>query len=80
MDEEGGLVRRLLAVILAGLAAKGAMMLVEQFWTRGLGQDLPGEDDENSIVRSVIWIGLTAAAVAMARELARGLTVPRSSG
>jgi hypothetical protein len=77
VESKGGLVRKLLAVALGALAAKFAMMAVEQLWTKALRQELPTELEEESLMRKVAWIGLTAAAVGMAREAARELAAPK---
>lgn len=76
-DSKGGVSRKLLAIALGALAAKFAMMAVEQIWTKGFHQDLPDMSDEESMAKKVAWIGLTAAAVGMAREAARQLTAPK---
>jgi len=73
----GGLARKLLAFAVGALAAKFAMSAVEQIWTRGFRKGIPEMSEEESVLTKVAWIGLTAAAVGMARELARELTAPR---
>ena len=77
IETKGGLARKLFAVAMGALAAKFAMMAVEALWTRGLRQELPEMSDEESLGRKVAWIGLTAAAVGIAREVARELTAPK---
>jgi len=79
MERKGGLARKMAALAMGALAAKFAMMAVEQFWTKGLKQDLPEMSDQESMARKVAWIGLTAAAVGMAREAARQLTAPKAA-
>ncbi|MFN2611495.1 MAG: DUF4235 domain-containing protein [Actinomycetota bacterium] len=76
MQTKGGATRKLLAIALGAVAARLAMMAVEQIWTKALRQQLPGEDEEQSIAQKVAWIGLTAAAVGMAREAAKELAAP----
>lgn len=76
-EQKGGLARKLFAIAMGAMAAKLAMLAVEQIWTRGLKQDLPTMGEEESIARKVAWIGLTAAAVGMAREATRQLTAPQ---
>lgn len=73
----GGVARKLLAIAAGALAAKFAMAAVEQIWTRGLRKGIPEMSEEESALTKIAWIGLTAAAVGMARELARELTAPR---
>jgi len=63
---------------MGALAAKFALMAVEQVWTKGFRQDLPEMSEAESMAKKVAWIGLTAAAVGMAREAARQLTAPKS--
>lgn len=77
VESKGGLARKLVALALGALAAKLAMMAVEQLWTRGLHQNLPEMTDEESVAKKVAWIGITAAAVGMAREAARQLAAPK---
>lgn len=72
MDDEDGLTERLLSIAAAALAAKLAMVALEAIWTKGLGKDLPGNDSDSTLSK-VVWIGLAAAAVGMARELAQQL-------
>lgn len=69
-SEESDFTRKVLALALGALAAKLAIVAMEQLWTKGLRKELPAEDDDR-VWQRVIWIGLTAAAVGMARELAR---------
>lgn len=76
-EMKGGLARKVFALAMGALAAKFAMMAVEQLWTKGLRQELPGFTDEESVGRKIAWIGLTAAAVGMSRELVRELTAPK---
>jgi len=76
-EMKGGLSRKLFALAMGALAAKFAMMAVEQIWTRGFRRELPGLSEEESIGRKIAWIGLTAAAVGMSRELVRELTSPK---
>ena len=76
-EHSGGLARKLVAFALGAVAAKLAISAVEQFWTRGLRKGVPEMSPEESIMTKVAWIGLTAAAVGMARELARELAAPR---
>ncbi|MGI8427021.1 MAG: DUF4235 domain-containing protein [Actinomycetota bacterium] len=78
LERKGGLARKVLALAMGALAAKFALMAVEQVWTRGFHQDLPEMSEQESMARKVAWIGLTAAAVGMAREAARQLTAPKS--
>ncbi len=77
VESKGGLARKLMALAAGALAAKLAMMAVEQIWTKGLKQDLPEFTDEESLGKKVAWIGLTAAAVGMAREAVRQVTAPK---
>lgn len=72
MDDES-FTKRLLGLALAAVAARAAMLAVELLWTRGLGKDLPGEGEEGSLMEKVVWVGLAAAGVAMAREVAEGM-------
>ncbi len=76
-EHAGGLTRKLVAFALGAVAAKLAISAVEQFWTKGLRRGVPEMSDEESMLTKVAWIGLTAAAVGMARELARELAAPR---
>lgn len=76
-ERKGGLARKLLALAIGALAAKLALSVVEQVWTRGLRRDLPEMSEEESTMQKVAWIGLTAAAVGIARELARQMTAPK---
>lgn len=77
VERKGGLARKLMALAAGALAAKLAMMAVEQIWTRGLKQDLPEFTEEESMGKKVAWIGLTAAAVGMAREVVRQVAAPK---
>jgi len=79
LERKGGLARKLLALAMGALAAKFALMAVEQVWTKGFRQDLPEMSEAESMAKKVAWIGLTAAAVGMAREAARQLTAPKSA-
>lgn len=72
--EDESFLRRLLGLALAAIAARAAVMAVELLWTKGLGKDLPGETEESSLIEKVVWVGLAAAGVAMAREVAEGMT------
>jgi hypothetical protein len=72
---EGGLAQKLLALALSALAAKIALAAIEQIWTRGLHKPIP-KDDESSLGTKLAWMGVTAAAVGMAREMVRELTAP----
>ena len=76
VDTKGGLFRKLVALALGALAARFAMLAVEQLWTKAFRQDLPGMTEDESMAKKVAWIGLTAAAVGMAREAARQLAAP----
>jgi hypothetical protein len=76
-ETKGGLGRKLLALALAALAARLAMMAVELVWTKGLRRDIPEMSEAESIMTKAAWVGLTAAAVGIARELAKGLATPR---
>lgn len=69
--QNDGLTRKLVALLLGAVAAKFAMMAIEQVWTKGLGRDVPGDLDEESAAANLVWIGLTAAGVALAREVVR---------
>ena len=71
----GGLAQKLLALALSALAAKIALAAIEQIWTRGLHKPIP-KDDESSLGTKLAWMGVTAAAVGMAREMVRELTAP----
>ena len=71
----GGVAQKLLALALSALAAKLALMAIEQLWTRGLHKPIP-ENDESSMATKMAWMGITAAAVGMAREMVRELTAP----
>ncbi|HVE75467.1 MAG TPA: hypothetical protein VND22_01730 [Actinomycetota bacterium] len=77
VESKGGMARKIAALAAGALAAKFAMMAVELLWTKGLKRDLPEMSDEESIALKIAWIGLTAASVGMARELARELTAPK---
>ncbi len=74
-ERKGGLAQKLLALILSALAAKLTLMAVEKFWTRGLHKRIP-DADESSMANKLAWMGVTAAAVGMAREMVRELTAP----
>ncbi|MGH2772621.1 MAG: DUF4235 domain-containing protein [Actinomycetota bacterium] len=78
LDRKGGLARKVAALALGALAAKIALMAVEKVWTKGFGRDIPEMTDEESLGRKIAWIGLTAAAVGMAREAARSITAPKT--
>lgn len=77
LEESGSnaseLAAKLLGLLAAALAAKAAAWGVELLWTKVFGQDLPGEREDESILRTALWVGLTAAAVAASREIAQGL-------
>ena len=76
MDTESDgsdLVQKLIGIAAAALAARAATYAVQIIWTKGFGQDLPGEGDDDSILKAALWVGLTAAAVAASREIAQGL-------
>ena len=72
---QGGLAQKLLALALSALAAKLALAAIEQLWTKGLHKAIP-KDEESSIGNKLAWMGITAAAVGMAREMVRELTAP----
>ena len=72
---QGGLAQKLMALALSALAAKLALAAIEQLWTKGLHKPIP-KDDESSIATKLAWMGVTAAAVGMAREMVRELTAP----
>jgi hypothetical protein len=74
-ERSGGIAQKLLALALSALAAKLALMAIEQIWTKGLKKPIP-HDDESSIATKMAWMGVTAAAVGMAREMVRELTAP----
>ncbi len=74
-ERSGGMAQKLLALGLSALAAKLTLMAVEKFWTKGLHKPLP-DDDEASMANKMAWMGVTAAAVGMAREMVRELTAP----
>lgn len=69
--QNDGFTRKIAALALGALAAKFALMAIERVWTKGLGRDVPGDLDEESVAASLLWIGITAAAVALAREAVR---------
>lgn len=69
--QNDGLTRKVVALLLGAAAAKFALMAIEQVWTKGLGRDVPGDLDEESAAANLVWIGLTAAGVALAREVVR---------
>ncbi len=73
--QNDGFARKIAAIALGALAAKLALTAVEQVWTKGLGRDVPGDLDESSAATNLLWIGLTAAAVALAREAVRQMLV-----
>lgn len=79
LERKGGVARKLVALAMGALAAKLALMAVEKIWTKGFHQGVPEMTDEESLGKKVAWIGLTAAAVGMAREAARQLTAPKAS-
>lgn len=74
-ERKGGVAQKLLALGLSALAAKLTMMAVEKFWTKGLHKPIP-DPDEASMATKIAWMGVTAAAVGMAREMVRELTAP----
>lgn len=74
-ERKGGIAQKVLALGLSALAAKLTMMAVEKVWTKGLHKPIPGED-ETSMATKMAWMGVTAAAVGMAREMVRELTAP----
>lgn len=74
-ERQGGVGNKLLAVGLGFVAAKLALVVIEQIWTKGLRRPLP-DADEASTANKVAWMGVTAAAVGMARELAKELAAP----
>ncbi len=74
-ERKGGVAQKLLALGLSALAAKLTMMAVEKFWTKGLHKPIP-DPDEASMATKMAWMGVTAAAVGMAREMVRELTAP----
>lgn len=78
VSSKGGFPRKLIALALGALAARFAMMAVEQLWTKAFRQEVPGMTEEESMAKKVAWIGLTAAAVGMAREAARQLASPKA--
>lgn len=73
---EGGLAQKLLALALSALAAKLALAAIEQIWTKGLHKSIPKDDESTSMANKLAWMGVTAAAVGMAREMVRELTAP----
>lgn len=77
-EPKGGFGRKLLAIVLGALAARMAIMAVELFWTKGLRKDIPEMSDAESAFRKAAWVGLTAAAVGIARELAKSVATPRA--
>jgi hypothetical protein len=79
VKRKGGLARKLLAIALGAVAAKIALKAVEKAWTKGLHKPVPDVDDESSMGRKIAWMGVTAAAVGMAREMVRELTAPVSA-
>ena len=76
VKRKGGLARKLVAIILGAIAAKVALKAVEKVWTKGLHKPVPDLDQEASMGRKLAWMGITAAAVGMAREMVRQLTAP----
>ncbi len=74
-ERKGSLAQKLLALGLSALAAKLTMMAVEKFWTKGLHKPIP-DLDESSLATKMAWMGVTAAAVGVAREMVRELTAP----
>jgi hypothetical protein len=76
-ETKGGFARKLLAILLAAIAARLAMIAVEFFWTKGLRRDLPEMSETESALTKAAWVGLTAAAVGIARELAKSAARPR---
>ena len=76
-EPKGGFARKILAILLAAIAARLAMMAVEVFWTKGLRRDLPEMSETESALSKAAWVGLTAAAVGIARELAKNAARPR---
>lgn len=74
-ERAGGITQKLLALGLSALAAKIALMAIEQLWTKGLHRPIP-RDEESTMGNKLAWMGLTAAAVGMAREVVRELTAP----
>jgi len=66
--QSDGFARKIAAIALGALAAKLALMALEQAWTKGLGREVPGNLDEDSAAANLVWIGITAAGVALARE------------
>lgn len=73
--QNDGFTRKIAALLLGGIAAKFALMAIEQVWTKGLGRDIPGDLDESSAATNLLWIGITASAVALAREAVRQMLV-----
>lgn len=71
-EDREGIGRKLIAALLAAIAARAALKLVEGVWKKGMKRDLPPEAPESSLAEKVAWVALGAAAVAAARELARG--------
>ncbi|MBW3590430.1 MAG: DUF4235 domain-containing protein [Actinobacteria bacterium] len=74
-ERQGGLGSKALALALGVVAAKLAQVAAEKLWTKGLHRPLP-EADDASMANKIAWMGVTAAAVGMARELARELASP----
>ncbi|MGQ0678149.1 MAG: DUF4235 domain-containing protein [Actinomycetota bacterium] len=74
-ERTSGLIQKLLALGLSALAAKLALMAIEKLWTKGLHKPIPS-GDESSMATKLAWMGVTAAAVGMAREMVRELTAP----
>lgn len=73
---KGGIGRRLLSALLAAVAAKAALKLLEGIWTKGAGRPLPDETEEHSVSEKVVWVALAAAAAAAARELTKEIVNP----
>lgn len=74
-ERQGGLGNKVLGLVLGAVAAKFALMAAEKVWTKGFHRPLP-DADEASMANKVAWMGVTAAAVGMARELAKELAAP----
>lgn len=74
-ERKGNMAQKLMALGLSALAAKLTLMAVEKVWTKGLHKRIPGED-EGTLASKMAWMGVTAAAVGMAREMVRELTAP----
>lgn len=76
MSEENGLARKLAAALLAAIAARAALKLVEGVWKKGMRREPPPESANSSLSEKLVWVALGAAAVALARELARQAVNP----